>query len=75
VKSVSHIIFMAFDGFAMGAHVNRGAARSDEEIELLCDLILGNERRSTSQKFAFAPINTILGAVSQVKNDECGQSL
>ena len=50
VKSVSHIIFMAFDGFAMGAHVNRGAACSDEEIELLCDLILGNERRSTSQR-------------------------
>jgi AcrR family transcriptional regulator len=50
VKSISHVIFMAFDGFAMGAHVNRGAACSDKEIELLCNLILGNDRRSANEK-------------------------
>jgi AcrR family transcriptional regulator len=49
LKSISHVIFMAFDGFAMGAHVNRGAACSDKEIELLCNLILGNDRRSASE--------------------------
>jgi AcrR family transcriptional regulator len=48
VKSMSHVIFMAFDGFAMSAHVNRGGACGDKEIELLCTLILGNSRRSTA---------------------------
>jgi len=48
VKSMSHVIFMAFDGFAMSAHVNPAASCGDKEIELLCTLILGNAARSTA---------------------------
>jgi AcrR family transcriptional regulator len=48
VSSLSHVVFMAFDGFAMSAHVNPGALCGDKEIELLCNLILGDERRSTA---------------------------
>ena len=46
VKSLSHVIFMAFDGFAMSAHVNPAASCGDKEVELLCTLILGNAVRS-----------------------------
>jgi hypothetical protein len=49
VKSMSHVIFMAFDGFAMSAHVNPAASCGDKEIELLCTLILGNAGRSITE--------------------------
>jgi AcrR family transcriptional regulator len=41
IRSLSHLMFMAFDGFAMNVHVNRAAACGDAEIEVLCNLILG----------------------------------
>jgi AcrR family transcriptional regulator len=47
VRSMSHVILMAFDGFAMNVHVNRDASCGDDEIEMLCTLILGNGLRST----------------------------
>jgi AcrR family transcriptional regulator len=47
VRSMSHVILMAFDGFAMNVHVNRDASCGDDEIEMLCTLILGNVLRST----------------------------
>jgi AcrR family transcriptional regulator len=47
VRSMSHVILMAFDGFAMNVHVNRDASCGDAEIEMLCTLILGNGLRST----------------------------
>jgi hypothetical protein len=47
VRSMSHVILMAFDGFAMNVHVNRDASCGDDEIEMLCILILGNGLRST----------------------------
>jgi AcrR family transcriptional regulator len=47
VRSMSHVILMAFDGFAMNVHVNRNASCGDDEIEMLCTLILVNGLRST----------------------------
>jgi AcrR family transcriptional regulator len=48
VRSMSHLILMAFDGFAMNVHVNLDASCGDDEIEMLCTLILGNGLRSTA---------------------------
>ncbi len=59
VKSMSHVIFMAFDGFAMSAHVNPGALCGDKEIELLCTLILGNGRRSIAARRKERPLRHV----------------
>jgi AcrR family transcriptional regulator len=56
VKSMSHVIFMAFDGFAMSAHVNPDGSCGDKEIELLCILLLGNGGRSTAAARKVRPL-------------------
>ena len=43
-ETLAHLVFMAFDGFAMHAHVNQGVSCSDDMIDLFCDLVLGSSR-------------------------------
>jgi len=45
VSTLAHIMFMAFDGFAMSAHANPRACCTNREIDLLCRLILGDGAR------------------------------
>lgn len=39
--ALAHLVFMAFDGFAMHAHVSSGVSCSEAMINLFCDLVLG----------------------------------
>jgi hypothetical protein len=41
LAALSHVLFMAFDGYSMNHRLNDRAACSDETIELFCDLLLG----------------------------------
>jgi AcrR family transcriptional regulator len=51
-ETLAHLIFMAFDGFAMHAHLNQGVSCSDGMIDLFCDLVLGpsKTRKATPRK-------------------------
>ncbi|MGP0088365.1 MAG: TetR/AcrR family transcriptional regulator [Xanthobacteraceae bacterium] len=42
VETLAHLLFMAFDGFAMSVHVNQEASCGDGEIDLICNLVLGS---------------------------------
>jgi AcrR family transcriptional regulator len=50
--TLAHLVFMAFDGFAMHAHLNQGVSCSDGMIDLFCDMILGSSktRKATPRK-------------------------
>jgi AcrR family transcriptional regulator len=50
VETLAHVMFMAFDGFAMSVHVNPDAACGNDEIDLLCDLVLGTPDRPLRRK-------------------------
>jgi AcrR family transcriptional regulator len=51
-ETLAHLIFMAFDGFAMHAHLNQGVSCSDGMIDLFCDLVLGpsKTRKATPRR-------------------------
>ena len=40
-RAMAHILFMAFDGFSMHAHLRTGKACSDSVIDSMCALIFG----------------------------------
>jgi AcrR family transcriptional regulator len=40
-STLAHIVFMAFDGFAMHAHASSNACCNEATIDLFCDLVLG----------------------------------
>lgn len=42
-KALSHIIFMAFDGFAINLHVDPHSACSNTVINAFCNAVLGSE--------------------------------
>jgi AcrR family transcriptional regulator len=42
LAALSHVLFMAFDGYSMNHHLNDRAACSPATIELFCDLLLGD---------------------------------
>jgi AcrR family transcriptional regulator len=65
VKTLAHIMFMAFDGFAMSAHANPNACCTNREINLLCSLVLGDtDRPSRSGKRASESSKNGRGMVS-----------
>jgi AcrR family transcriptional regulator len=39
-RAFAHVVFMAFDGFSMHAHLRTGEACSDAVIDTVCDLLL-----------------------------------
>jgi AcrR family transcriptional regulator len=41
VETLAHVMFMAFDGYAMNLHLQPGERCTDAAIELFCDLLLG----------------------------------
>jgi AcrR family transcriptional regulator len=41
VETLAHVMFMAFDGFAVNLHLQRGERCTDAAIELFCDFLLG----------------------------------
>lgn len=42
---ISHLLFMAFDGFAVNYKLNGPSRRVDAIVDMLCDLVIGEERR------------------------------
>jgi AcrR family transcriptional regulator len=47
VDTLAHVMFMAFDGFAMSAHANPKACCGEDEIDLFCRLVLGETGKSS----------------------------
>ncbi|MDB5409064.1 MAG: TetR/AcrR family transcriptional regulator [Rhodospirillales bacterium] len=43
VETLAHVMFMAFDGFAVNLHLQRGERCTDAAIELFCDFLLGRQ--------------------------------
>jgi AcrR family transcriptional regulator len=44
VETLAHVMFMAFDGFAVNLHLQRGERCTDAAIELFCDFLLGRAK-------------------------------
>lgn len=45
--SLAHLLFMAFDGFAVNIRITGLSKQADGVVDLLCDLILGRAARKT----------------------------
>jgi AcrR family transcriptional regulator len=48
IETLAHVMFMAFDGFAVNLHLQRGERCTDAAIELFCDFLLGRPARTVS---------------------------
>jgi AcrR family transcriptional regulator len=46
----AHLLMMAQDGFVLNRHLSPESVCSDETIDLVCDLLLGNSTRSASTR-------------------------
>jgi AcrR family transcriptional regulator len=48
----AHLLMMAQDGFVLNRHLNPESVCGDETVDLICDLLLGNDARSASTRIA-----------------------
>jgi len=46
----AHLLMMAQDGFVLNRHLNPDSICSDETVDLVCDLLLGNGSRSATAR-------------------------
>ncbi|MCW5771468.1 MAG: TetR/AcrR family transcriptional regulator [Rhodospirillaceae bacterium] len=49
-RAVAHVLFMAFDGFCMHAHLRTGEACSPAVIESMCALLFGSEAAAPAKR-------------------------
>ena len=46
----AHLLMMAQDGFVLNRHLNPDSICSDETVDLICDLLIGNGSRSSTAR-------------------------
>src|SRR5690606_29164542 len=52
LKAIASMLIMAFDGYALNYHLRKGRIDSDDDIEAICELILGAQPSSSKPRKA-----------------------